>query len=73
MPFSSNNDILEYVILIYSGGKVITIIGFADWKTTVESFREACAQNSAAWAYLVSAQGAGTILAEYHEGIFTGI
>lgn len=70
---SSAGRTLEYVIVVYAQGKVITLIGFADWQNTVMNFKQACEENSANWAYLINAENPGKILAEYHIGQYSGL
>lgn len=61
---SSNNPaIIEYVIVLYASGKVVTIIGFADTASAHDAFHKAIADNQADWAHLCD--GKGQLLASH--------
>lgn len=61
----SANSFVEYVILIYAGGIITTIIGFADLDTAVNALHENCQSHSADWGYAY--KGDGSVIAHYQK------
>lgn len=65
MSANLSNPVVEYVILVYSGGVVTTIIGFADLNTAMNALNESCVKYNADWGYLY--KGDGSELASFHR------
>ncbi len=65
MNMYTAQDTIEYVIVSYTNGKVVTIIGFDTPQATLQHFQNACIENHSDWANLMNSSDGGSLLASF--------
>ncbi|BFM06885.1 hypothetical protein [Halioxenophilus aromaticivorans] len=64
---STSQVTIEYVIVSYTNGKVVTIIGFDTPQATLGHFQTACIDNRSDWATLMNSSDGGSLLASFRN------